>query len=147
MLAGKFPDGLAAGFDLMFGPVGTAEEAHPGGAIVELMGCAGFVRRSDDALQLALVTIGIAFPGADPWAGNRIRLGLSLRLFPSAVKGRSAAGAEQQGHHCGQEPTADKTRGEKCRVWHGRGPNGQVKTKGEGRVCQSKFAKRMKKPT
>ena len=107
----------------MFGPVGTAEEAHPGGAIVELMGRAGFFRRSDDALQLALVTIGIAFPGADPWAGDGIRLGLSLGLFPSALKRGAAAGGEQQGDYTRQQLPTQQTEREIVRKTHGKGRN------------------------
>lgn len=75
MLASEGPFRLAGGGDGVLGTVGATEEAHPGGMVVELVRLAWGFGRSDDATQVAVVLVGIALPGAQPLAADRVGLG------------------------------------------------------------------------
>lgn len=91
VLADERPSGLAGGGDGVLGAIGTAEESHPGGVVVELVGFARGFGRGDDAAEFAVVLIGIALPGAQPLAADRVGLGQGGGLFPGALEAGTGA--------------------------------------------------------
>lgn len=103
VLASESPDGLACRGDGVLGTIGAAEEAHPGGVVVELMGLAGGFGWGDDAAEVAMVLIGLALPGALPLAAKGIGLGGCSGLIPSALETGASARSETQAEEGGEE--------------------------------------------
>lgn len=91
VLAGERPGGLAGGRDGVLSAIGAAEESHPGGVVVELVGLTGGFGRGDNATEIAVVLVGLALPDAQPLAADRVGLGQGGGLFPGALEAGAGA--------------------------------------------------------